>query len=173
MILDKSHKELAVKIVYASEHAGALDEVDALAAQAKLGTASNIVSRLDGAVRTFELRVPALAVRGFPLQLKIVGISLDQLGIADAAGVEKTLFAADGGIVVAGPDAGRTAAAFARIRTLLEANAPDGASTPIALVAPEPIDGLGDVPIAPNGRAALQSLLKLMVPELTKKLDDA
>jgi hypothetical protein len=172
MYLDKASKELAVKIVYASEHGGALDEVDALAAQAKLGTASTIVSRLDGAVRTFELRVPSLAVRGYPLQLKIVGISLDQLGTAAEAGVEKTLFAADGGIVVAGADGGRTAAAFARIRTLLETNAPDGASTPIALVSADPVDGLGDVTVAPNGRVALQNLLKVMVPELSKKLGD-
>lgn len=163
MQLDKTAKDVVVKIVYASEGAAALDEVAALAAQAKPGTATPIVARLGEAVRTFELRLPGLAVKGYALQLKIVGVSLDVL----VAGEEKLLFAADGAVVIA-EQTGKARALFDRVRELVHAA---DAAAPLGVVSAEPIDGI-DAPLAPNGRAALQTLLKPLVAELTKKIDD-
>src|SRR5580704_6353929 len=157
MHLDKASKELVVKIVYASEHAGALDEVQALAAHAKPGTATPIVSRLGGAVRTFELRMPQLQVRGFAVQLKIVGVSLDQLA-GDGTGVEKTLSAA-GAIFV-----GETASGFGRVRALFSAG-------PIVAVSAAPIDGIDAIATAATARAGLQALLKPLMAELAQQLD--
>jgi hypothetical protein len=162
MHVDQDRKEVAVKLVYASAHAGALDEVSALAAQAKLGTASSIVSRLGDAVRTFELRMPQLAVRGYAVQLKIVGVSLDQLGAGDGSGVEKTLFAADAAIVIA-----EDRATVDRIRALVAAA---GTTGPIAVVATAPVDGVDAAMLAATGRAGLQAVLKPLMAELGKQL---
>jgi hypothetical protein len=158
MHLDKASKELVVKIVYASEDVGALDEVQALAAHAKPGTATPIVSRLGDAVRTFELRMAQLQVRGFAVQLKIVGVSLDQLA-GDGTGVEKTLFAADGAIFI-----GETASGFGRVRALFSAG-------PIVAVSAAPIDGIDAIATAPTARAGLQALLKPLMAELAQQLE--
>ena len=163
MHVDQARKEVAVKLVYASEHAGALDEVSALAAQAKLGTASAIVSRLDDAVRTFELRMPQLAVRGYAIQLKIVGVSLAQLGAGDGSGVEKTLFQADAAIVIA-----QTRAALDRVTALLAAA---GSTGPVAVVSEAPVDGVDAAMLAATGRAGLQAVLKPLIAELGKQLE--
>lgn len=159
MHVDTARKEVAVKLVYASAHAAALDEVSALAAQAKLGTASTIVSRLGDAVRTFELRMPQLAVRGYAIQLKIVGVSLDQLGAGDGSGVEKTLFAADAAIAIADSPAG-----VDRIRALFGPG-------PLAVVSAAPIDGVDAAMLAATARAGLQAVLKPLMAELGKQLE--
>jgi hypothetical protein len=163
MHVDQARKEVAVKLVYASEHAGALDEVSALAAQAKLGTASSIVSRLDDAVRTFELHMPQLAVRGYAIQLKIVGVSLDKLGASDGSGVEKTLFAADASIVIAD-----NRATLDRVGALLAAA---GTTGPMAVVSETPVDGVDPAMLAATGRAGLQVVLKPLIAELGKRLE--
>jgi hypothetical protein len=92
------------------------------------------------------------------------------LGTAEAGGVEKTLFAADACVVVAGPDG----AGFDRVRPLLHAHGSEGPATPMGIIAPEGVAIAADVPVASGPRAsitALQALLKPMMAELAKKLD--
>jgi hypothetical protein len=177
MYLDKATNELVLRIVYAGDGDGALDDVTLLASAAKPGLATPVISRVHGAVRTFTVHLdPSIGtIRGFAPRVDVVGVSLDRLrsamGSVDAAAMEKTVLRADGLVFVVGPDAAGAKAELERLSEELRAVGTNGAKTPVAIIATTGFDaerelGAKDVPIATGRRAAFTALKATVKPIL-------
>jgi hypothetical protein len=181
MYLDKGTKELVVKVVYAGDGNGALDQVAALASKAKPGTATALIP-LGETVRSFTQHIRGIQVRGFSLRVEILGASLDglraELGAAEADALEKTIVTSDAVIFVVGPEQTDPRTTFQRVRTELDALGSNGAKTPMAVIATGGIDvaaalATKDISVStgPNAMVtALQAVIKVIVQQVTSGL---
>lgn len=172
MFLDKVNQELAIRVVYASIGPEAIEQAKLLATQANATMVVQPASLLfDGAVLMQQIKLPKLLVKGIPLRVHVVGISLAGFRASPEATTELEVGALKtDALVFVVPDEPKPEAelraAYVHARSQPLGKLYGAVIAPAGFDAPGVLGADVAVPMASGRRAAMDALQLVMKPML-------